>query len=163
MLVPLFGCECFCGSKLCLKVFGRKYVTKYQVTCPRCERAGPADIYKEPAIRGWLDGNTRHKGNTIDLSLCPPGVVEQFRTKHVWLVWSACKSAWWRGGRSGYTNHVESAGRYSLEDALDCCGFRDDGRGGPGEIVHLAPEALFQIDLNKVDASQPEQLTKSIL
>lgn len=34
-----------------------------------------------------------------------------------WLVWSNQHGQWWRGGRAGYTQYIEEAGRYSRAEA----------------------------------------------
>jgi hypothetical protein len=35
------------------------------------------------------------------------------------LVWSEEHGAWWRPGRSGYTQSIREAGRYSLDEAAE--------------------------------------------
>ncbi len=35
-----------------------------------------------------------------------------------WLVWSNEHEAWWRPNSSGYTVHVDNAGRYTHEEAM---------------------------------------------
>lgn len=37
------------------------------------------------------------------------------------LIWSNEHNSWWRPGSMGYTRHVEAAGRYTLEQALQIC------------------------------------------
>lgn len=45
------------------------------------------------------------------------GAVQVWADHLPWLVWSNQKSMWWRANRSGYTQYIEEAGRYSAEDA----------------------------------------------
>jgi hypothetical protein len=58
---------------------------------------------------------------------------------HVWLVWSHEYSAWWRPNSAGYTTDVLQAGRYTLEEATDCCESRsyEKGKPPPEEMVHV--------------------------
>jgi len=36
-----------------------------------------------------------------------------------WLIWSEGHRAWWKPGRSGYTNSIREAGRYTLAEARE--------------------------------------------
>lgn len=38
-----------------------------------------------------------------------------------WVIWSFEHRAWWRGGMSGYTGELMTAGVYDFEDAKAIC------------------------------------------
>jgi len=38
---------------------------------------------------------------------------------HDYLIWSNEHRSWWRPNRVGYTQHIEQAGRYSRDDAME--------------------------------------------
>ena len=62
-----------------------------------------------------------------------------------WLIWSHEHQAWWRGNFSGYTRHIEAAGRYSRIDAERICceatrGQRKFADDPPPEVAVIAPE-----------------------
>lgn len=60
----------------------------------------------------------------------------------IWLVYSREHNAWWRPTASGYTNHIEAAGRYTKTAAEAHCGTRDyHDKDNPPEVMSLAPEA----------------------
>lgn len=44
-------------------------------------------------------------------------VNEQRMDAAPWLVWSNQRGMWWRGGRTGYTQYIEEAGRYTRDEA----------------------------------------------
>ena len=63
-----------------------------------------------------------------------------------WLIWSNEHGAWWRPDSAGYTNKVESAGRYSEAEAKAICRNGGSPRSGsrnkgPYEVAVLSPEA----------------------
>jgi hypothetical protein len=43
-----------------------------------------------------------------------------------YLIWSNENNAWWNADGRGYTVDIESAGRYSLQDALRICNRAND-------------------------------------
>lgn len=70
-----------------------------------------------------------------------------------WLVYSREHNAWWRANRSGYTNDIAQAGRYSKAEAEGCCNKRDEQQdGSPSEVAVIAPEAGEQ--LARADAAE---------
>lgn len=48
-----------------------------------------------------------------------------------YLIWSNEHRAWWRPNSSGYTVFIESAGRYSRDEAVKKSRARDQHRGEP--------------------------------
>lgn len=107
------------------------------------------------AVNAWL-ANSSFLGATITqeaephevaalllaLSKCEPvrGLVPLL-TQPVWLVWSREHDAWWGAHHSGYFTDIGSAGRYTLVDAIECCGSRSRNRKAlPPESIILAPE-----------------------
>jgi hypothetical protein len=73
------------------------------------------------------------------------------------LIWSNEHHAWWRENESGYTQHIDEAGRYDLEDADRIVAEatvdgqlstqREDPRNGRryrefSEVIVAAPETL---------------------
>lgn len=73
-----------------------------------------------------------------------------------WLVWSNEHAAWWGPDRSGYFTSVDSAGRYTLREALDCCGTRDTEGRLPGELVQPSPELLTLV------GARPDEIAVSL-
>lgn len=72
-----------------------------------------------------------------------------------YLVWSNEHSAWWGPNRSGYYTMMESAGRYSRDEALKIC---VNARGGrrynenPSEVPILLSDAeVFWPDESEED------------
>lgn len=66
-------------------------------------------------------------------------------TAPTWLVWSNEHAAWWGPKRCGYYWRVESAGRYTLAEALEICTLRGVERGdgiNPPELIQPSPEWL---------------------
>lgn len=61
-----------------------------------------------------------------------------------WLVWSNEHQAWWRPGLLGYTTEIIAAGRYSLEEALECASSRSH-TGVPPEVVVPSPELIAEL------------------
>lgn len=58
-----------------------------------------------------------------------------------WLVWSNEHCAWWGPNRSNYYTSIESAGRYSLEEAMRICRFRSQTPNeNPTELIQPSPE-----------------------
>lgn len=55
-----------------------------------------------------------------------------------YLVWSNEHRAWWRPRAAGYTIHMESAGRYTRDEAIRHSLARDDGNIPPEIPVRLA-------------------------
>lgn len=57
-------------------------------------------------------------GGPAICSVCA-GDAERLRRESdpTWLVWSNQRGMWWRANRSGYTQFIEEAGRYSREEA----------------------------------------------
>jgi hypothetical protein len=77
-------------------------------------------------------------------------------TEDRFLIWSNQHGMWWRPGNSGYTMHIEEAGRYSLAEAekivasATCDGALRHERTDPvtgaayvsfDEVLVLAPES----------------------
>ena len=59
-----------------------------------------------------------------------------------YLVWSHEHQSYWRPNKSGYTTDWLHAGRYSAEDAADCCRSRSwEPRKPPPEVMILAPDS----------------------
>jgi hypothetical protein len=73
------------------------------------------------------------------------------------LIWSNEHGMWWRDNESGYTQHIDEAGRYDRADAdrivADATAdgrvatWREDPRNGRGyrelsEVIVAAPESL---------------------
>lgn len=56
-----------------------------------------------------------------------------------WLIWSNEHAAWWNPERLGYTQRIEKAGRYSLEEAETCAEMRSPA-AIPPEVVVPSPE-----------------------
>lgn len=48
-----------------------------------------------------------------------------------YLIWSNEHRAWWRPNARGYTTFIESAGRYSRDEAIKHSSARDQHRGEP--------------------------------
>lgn len=82
----------------------------------------------------------------------------------LWLVWSNEHKAWWGPNGCGYYVDVNSAGRYSYEEAVDICNGRDfpwpptvrhDLNGheqwpeNPPELVVPAPEFWEALNASK--------------
>ncbi|MEV0149066.1 MULTISPECIES: hypothetical protein [unclassified Nonomuraea] len=62
-----------------------------------------------------------------------------------YLVWSNEHHAYWRPNKSGYTTNWLEAGRYSEEDAAECCSRRTwEPRKPPPEVMILAPDSKQQ-------------------
>lgn len=59
-----------------------------------------------------------------------------------WLVWSNEHGAWWGPNRSHYYTDINSAGRYTLEDALAICKLRSRVADNPEEMIQPSPEWL---------------------
>jgi len=57
-----------------------------------------------------------------------------------WLVWSNEHAAWWGPNRRQYFTEIESAGRYTLEEAMKICGLRSQTGGNPTELIQPSPE-----------------------
>jgi hypothetical protein len=58
-----------------------------------------------------------------------------------WLVWSNEHCAWWGPNRRNYYMSIESAGRYSLEEAMRICRFRSqEPNANPTELIQPSPE-----------------------
>lgn len=93
-----------------------------------------------------------------------------------WLVWSNEHSAWWGPDRQQHFTSGNSAGRYTLQDALAICRTRN-GAPEPGkmpsEIIHPAAEFLERLlrspdgeivdagmDRAKIEADVIERLEK---
>lgn len=65
------------------------------------------------------------------------------QTAATWLVWSHYHGAWWGANSSGYYTDIDSAGRYTLEDAIANCKKRSPGEHGiPMEFPVPSPEWL---------------------
>ena len=58
-------------------------------------------------------------------------------TGGIYLVWSHEHGAWWGPGRSGYTKGLQTAGRYSRDDALDICRNAIPTAGHIGAIAEI--------------------------
>jgi hypothetical protein len=64
------------------------------------------------------------------------------RENGTYLVWSNEHHAYWGPNRSGYTTNWLQAGRYSAENAADCCRTRTwEPRKPPPEVMILAPDS----------------------
>ena len=55
----------------------------------------------------------------------------------LYVIWSFRHNQWWQGSQSGYSPHLESAGRYTTEEAADIT----IGGGLPGANIAI-DEAL---------------------
>lgn len=57
--------------------------------------------------------------------------------QELFFVWSVVNSAWWRPKSAGYTLYLESAGRYTSEEAVSICRGRDgyNGEQVPSEVM----------------------------
>jgi hypothetical protein len=63
----------------------------------------------------------------------------------LWLVWSNEHAAWWGPNGCHYFADISSAGRYTLEKAIEISGRRCGSQktretGNPGEMIQPAPE-----------------------
>ena len=79
-----------------------------------------------------------------------------------WLIWSNEHEGWWGKRRCGYYTQVDSAGRYTLQEALDRCGYRSRTTGQPDELVQPSPEllAMLGIRLKQIKEVLPGQPPK---
>lgn len=60
----------------------------------------------------------------------------------LYLVWSNEHRAYWRPNKSGYTTNWLEAGRYSADDAAECCSRRTwEPCKPPPEVMILAPDS----------------------
>jgi hypothetical protein len=67
-----------------------------------------------------------------------------------YLVWSHEHGAWWRPESHGYTVYLQSAGRYSRDEALMICGRGRDGwprKAAPPEIPVREADAIACAEL----------------
>lgn len=65
----------------------------------------------------------------------------------LYLIWSNEHNAWWRPNSQGYTHQIESAGRYSLQEAVSVSNQAnygwDDMRSLPNELPISEEAALL--------------------
>jgi len=64
-----------------------------------------------------------------------------------YLIWSNEHTCWWSPNRRGYTYSIESAGRYSREEAMQICkganyDFMQDSGNNPNEVPVLEADAI---------------------
>lgn len=121
---------------------------------PRCVAHGAplVRISDAPLVRisdGFFnvyECNCRERIEDAAKRMTPPQPEPAARDEdRVWLVWSNEHAAWWGANHCGYYMDIDSAGRYTLAEALAIqTGARDgwDPNGGtnPPEIVTPAPE-----------------------
>jgi hypothetical protein len=68
-----------------------------------------------------------------------------------YLIWSNEHRAWWRPKSCGYTIHVDAAGRYAHDEALEICRSAHDGwwpGSPPPEIPVLEDHAIVCVEAN---------------
>lgn len=125
----------------------RRYLAEYEQAQRNNPR--PSEFSEEQAAE---DGARARLGSAAINAL--PALLAAFDAVHGpyppgrpdWLVWSNEHRAWWAPGRCGYNTSDKGAGRYTLADALDCCGLRSPvptewGRI-PAEVVVPSPELV---------------------
>lgn len=104
------------------------------------ERGGPWTQHGHPIAGLTVYGDDRPNavarcGGPAICSDCAAGA-ERLRQAAAgataWLVWSNQKTMWWRANRSGYTQFIEEAGRYSGAEAREIVSMATVG----GELKH---------------------------
>ena len=101
-------------------------------------------VAQQSASSEWKDGAATgfYAGWNAALAARPAAAVTEAGP---YLIWSNAYRRWWRADRSGYTSDIDSAGRYSRLEALQCARVRDwlaHDDGGPGEIAISEADAL---------------------
>lgn len=69
--------------------------------------------------------------------------------ENLWLVWSHEHGAWWGANNCGYYTCIESAGRYSLGQALQCASSRSKTGEAPPEVIVPSPELIAALNPQK--------------
>jgi len=64
-----------------------------------------------------------------------------------YLIWSNQHSMWWRARRSGYTQRIEEAGRYSLGEARDIVRMATCN----GQLVHTRTDPVTGVEYQSYD------------
>ncbi len=82
-----------------------------------------------------------------------------------YLIWSNEHVAWWRPNSCGYTVHINAAGRYSREKALEICkganyGFYQDDGENPNEIPVLEKDAIETMSAKPFEAKKGSRKRK---
>jgi hypothetical protein len=90
---------------------------------PTQSRAPPRKYEKAPGSIPGLQVETGRSPGRRTLVVVDehPTQGQHADTGGTYLVWSHEHGAWWGPGRSGYTKGLQTAGRYSRDDALDIC------------------------------------------
>lgn len=78
-------------------------------------------------------------------------------TADLYLVWSNEHRSWWRPNSYGYTVHVEAAGRYSREEAIDIArGARNGWPKGGGIPCEIAVPERDVLDMQRPTPPLPD-------
>lgn len=97
------------------------------------------------AIRSAFPADAKPEGKD-NCSESPNSSDARQRFDADWLVWSNYHSAWWGPSNRGYYADIESAGRYTLEDAIKASNTRSRRVGEPPqELVVPSPELIQRI------------------
>jgi len=85
-----------------------------------------------------------------------------------WLVWSTEHFGWWGPDRKGYYKSGNSAGRYTLQEALNICKACNAGHQPglgkmPPEILHPAPEFIDRLLNGEPDSDNLKKAIKRIV
>ena len=91
--------------------------------------------------------NAAKQASLCDL-IAPAEQLRQVKESKVWLVWSNEHQAWWGPNRSGYFIDINSAGRYTLAEAVSCAETRSPAEIPP-EVVVPAPEIIRALLLER--------------
>ena len=88
-----------------------------------------------------LHGREEHLDNARLIAAAPDLLAAL--ASETWLVWSNEHAAWWGPNRCNYYTSIESAGRYSLEEAMLICRLRSQTpNSNPTELIQPSPEWL---------------------
>ena len=118
-----------------------------------------AAIYDDGRVVAWMDTGEWHT-DEVDaiggrMAACrnacvginPESVPDLLKVlaAPLWLVWSNEHAAWWGPDGCHYYRDIGSAGRYTLEQAIEISGKRLGSQktretGNPGEMIQPAPE-----------------------
>jgi hypothetical protein len=77
-----------------------------------------------------------------------------------YLIWSNEHRSWWRGGRTGYTRQLKSAGVYSREEAIKTCRNAIAGTAHRLGMLPEVPVRLADFDDIVRDMKLPEILKR---